>query len=362
MAIYAISDIHGAFDEFQKLLDRIHFQYDGSDILYLLGDYGDWGGKSMDVLQLVKQMDEKYSFVHCLMGNHELMFLSAMEYGIHGDLVSESAENWLVANHGLVTWNAFMKLSNDEQEELHDWLTQLPYSLETDIDGRLVMLAHAYPYFNDIPYTPMQTQQHRMDAVWRRLLLRENPFAAYTGKKQYDLLICGHTISDYYYQQVRLEQNLSIVGAMPPGKNRIFRSRKFIDIDCGAKCFDMLESSDPVKKDAAVRAQLAAYCLDRDEETYVSRPQGTIGEMVDGSAVPELTVPDVGVPEFHQPERSGPEWRVPEVANADAAVDYPDVPIPEFHIPHERKRFGRFQKIRRGWRNAREDRQKKTEQ
>ena len=43
MATYAISDIHGAYDEFQRLLDKIRFQYDGSDSLYLLGDYGDWG-------------------------------------------------------------------------------------------------------------------------------------------------------------------------------------------------------------------------------------------------------------------------------------------------------------------------------
>lgn len=250
MATYVISDIHGAFDEFQQLLDKIRFQYDGSDTLYLLGDYCDWGEKSMDALQMVKQMDEDYPFVHCLMGNHELMFLSAMEYGIHGDLVNESAENWLAANRGLVTWNAFMKLSADEQEELHDWLTRLPYSLETVIDGRRIMFAHAYPYFSDISYTPMQMQQHKMDAVWRRLLLREDPFASYTGRKHYDLLICGHTISDYYFQQIRLEQNMSIVGAIPTGRNRIFRSRKFIDIDCGAKCFDMADSNNPMERDA----------------------------------------------------------------------------------------------------------------
>ena len=90
MATYAISDIHGAYDEFQRLLDKIRFQYDGSDSLYLLGDYGDWGEKSMETILAVKQMDEEYDFVHCLMGNHELMFLAAMEYGITEEKISES--------------------------------------------------------------------------------------------------------------------------------------------------------------------------------------------------------------------------------------------------------------------------------
>lgn len=352
MATYAISDIHGAYDEFQQLLDKIHFQYDGSDTLYLLGDYGDWGSKSMDTIQLVKQMDEEYPFVHCLMGNHELMFLSAMEYGIQGDEVNESAENWLVANRGLVTWNAFVRLSSDEQEDLHDWLTRLPYSLETVIEGRRIMFAHAFPYFNDIPYTPLQMQQHKIDAVWRRLLLRENPFETYTGEKHYELLICGHTISDYYYQQVRLEQNLSIVGAIPPGHNRIFRARKFIDIDCGAKCFDMSESEDPVERDAGERAQLAAYCLDTDEEFYVSRPQTTIAEMRNGSTVPEFRQPEISAPELHQPERTGPEWKVPQVDRTE--IEYPEVSLPTLKIPKDRKKQRKFQKIRKGWRHRAE--------
>ncbi len=53
MATYIVSDIHGAFDEFHKLLDKVEFCYDGSDELYLLGDYADWGAKSMETLLIV---------------------------------------------------------------------------------------------------------------------------------------------------------------------------------------------------------------------------------------------------------------------------------------------------------------------
>lgn len=335
MATYAISDIHGAYDEFQRLLDKIRFQYDGSDTLYLLGDFGDWGEKSMETIQLVRQMDEEYDFVHCIMGNHELMFLAAIEYGIQGDFVNDSAENWLVANHGLVTWNAYTRLPQKEQDRTRQWLAQLPFSMDAVIDGRRIMLAHAYPYFYDMDYTPEQRQRHKMDAVWRRLLVREDPFAAYRGSKQYAMLICGHTITDYYFQEIRLEENLSVVNALPPGRNRIFRGQRFIDIDCGAKCFDMVESGDTVERNAGMRAQLAAYCLDRDEEIYVARPSSAVGEMMNGETVPELTVPEVELRKRREPERSSPEMKIPRFGRT--GVEYPEVKHPGREIPEERE-------------------------
>ena len=126
MSTYAISDIHGACDEFFRLLDRIRFRYDGSDSLYLLGDFGDWGAKSMETIQAVKTLDESYDFVHCLVGNHEMMFLDAIEGGIEGDEANDAAVNWLIGNRGLVTWNAYAALSVEAQEDLHRWLRSLP--------------------------------------------------------------------------------------------------------------------------------------------------------------------------------------------------------------------------------------------
>lgn len=345
MSTYAISDIHGAYDEFQRLLDKIRFQYDGSDSLYLLGDFGDWGEMSMETIQLVRQMDQDYDFVHCIMGNHELMFLAAIEYGIRGDLVSESAENWLVGNCGLVTWNAYVRLPRREQRAIHRWLKSLPFSAETEIEGRRIMLAHAYPYYYDMNYTPEQQQRHKIDAVWRRLQLREDPFAGYRGEKQYAMLICGHTITDHYFQEVRLEESLSVVNALPPGKNRIFRGHKFIDIDCGAKCFDLVKSEDPVERNAGLRAQLAAYCLERDEEIYVARPGSTMGEMMNGEVVPDLTVPEVDFRSRKEPERSSPERKIPGLERS--AVEYPDVRAPEVRIPESRSHGKLLRRVRK---------------
>ncbi len=311
MATYAISDIHGAYDEFQRLLDKIRFQYDGSDSLYLLGDYGDWGEKSMETILAVKQMDEEYDFVHCLMGNHELMFLATIEYGITDDTVSESARNWLETNRGQVTWDAFRTLSEEEQESLHRWLKNLPFSCDIPVDGRLFMAAHAYPFFEDMEYTAAQRQRCRMDSVWRRLLLRENPFAGYRGRKNYSMLICGHTITDYYYGELNREAGKNLLGSFPPARNRIYRAEKFVDIDCGGKCLGWSEEENAVSH-AADRAQLAAYCLETDEEFYVSRPRGPVEEMMLGESVPGWEPPEVEPPKREPPGMEAPEFPFPE--------------------------------------------------
>ena len=43
MSIYAISDIHGCYDMFLEMLDKIQFD-ETRDTLYILGDIMDRGG------------------------------------------------------------------------------------------------------------------------------------------------------------------------------------------------------------------------------------------------------------------------------------------------------------------------------
>ena len=254
----------------------------------------------METILAVKQMDEEYDFVHCLMGNHELMFLAAMEYGITEEKVSDSAENWLEANHGRVTWEAFLDLPEEEQNGLYEWLKNLPFSCDILLDGRLIMAAHAFPYFYDMEYTQTERQRRKMDAVWRRLLLRENPFEGYQGKKNYSLLVCGHTITDFYYQQMNREAGGNILSSLPGNRNRIYRAERFVDIDCGGKCLSWYGENSHVMH-AAERAQLAAYCLETDEEFYVGRPRGPVGELMLGESVPGWTPPEIEVQEKEPP-------------------------------------------------------------
>ena len=269
MAVYAISDLHGALDEFRHLLARIEFRYNGADELYLVGDYGDWGKKSLETIEFVRHLDSVYPFVHCLMGNHEEMFLTAAEHDEAGTIDRESLDNWLYYNRGLDTWNGYLSLPKEQKASLRRWLKDLPLSASVSIGGMNLMLAHAYPYYYDMNCTEREKEHHRHEALWRRLNLQENPFAGYTGTKRYDYFICGHTITSYYEDAQRKEKNPSFVTGMQLSRCRIFHGGMFLDIDCGAKCFDYVNDENPALHLAGQRAQLAALKLDTMEEYYV---------------------------------------------------------------------------------------------
>ena len=322
MATYAISDIHGAYDEFRALLKKIDFHFDGRDTLYLLGDYADWGEKSIETLIMIREMDQEYSFVHCLMGNHELMFLQTVDSGYDGSNPGMQAQNWLYNNRGSVTWNGYAALEEDQKKDLIRWMRSLRYSCDVSVGGVNYMLAHAYPYYYDMYWRADEIKKHKMDAVWRRLLLREDPFAGYKGVRNYDCLICGHTISDIYYQEARLESSWPLRITTENVRNRIFKAEKFIDIDCGAKCMDIAEDAVELLQLASMRAQLAALRLEDLQGFYVHRAITKLAEQ----SIPELTVPELHLPQIRFPELNVPELHLPQVR-------LPEMHMPEMHIP-----------------------------
>lgn len=73
--IFAIGDIHGCFDQLQRLIKNLAIdqQY---DILVLIGDYIDRGSAVKEVVDYVIELKSKFNNVVCLMGNHEQMFLN----------------------------------------------------------------------------------------------------------------------------------------------------------------------------------------------------------------------------------------------------------------------------------------------
>ena len=269
MSTYVISDIHGALPQFQKLLKKIRFAPDKGDELYLLGDYVDWGDYPLETLLFVMHLDRSSEHVHCLRGNHEEMFLSMMEIGCRGGNDNPIAQNWLINNRGAGTWAEFSRLDRLKQLEIRRWISELPYSFDVKDGEKHYMLAHAYPYFPETDYSPLLKRLHRKDAVWRRLMLREDPFAEYRGDKKYHCLICGHTITNYYFDLMKAEKNWPMRKPRATKRNRIFYGEKFVDLDCGAKLLSCGEDESPGIRKAAERAQLACLRLEDAQEFYV---------------------------------------------------------------------------------------------
>ncbi len=74
MSTYVISDIHGEYDMFLRLLEKIKFSE--RDTLYVLGDVLDRGPHPIKVL--LEMM--KYPNILPVVGNHEVMGISGLRF------------------------------------------------------------------------------------------------------------------------------------------------------------------------------------------------------------------------------------------------------------------------------------------
>jgi bis(5'-nucleosyl)-tetraphosphatase (symmetrical) len=102
MAIYAIGDIQGCFDDLMRLLEKIQFN-PVYDQLWFVGDLVNRGPKSLETLRFVKSLGKS---AVCVLGNHDLHLL-AVAY----QQTSPNKKDALAAI-----------LSAPDSEELIDWL------------------------------------------------------------------------------------------------------------------------------------------------------------------------------------------------------------------------------------------------
>lgn len=233
---YVISDIHGCYEQYMKLLDKIHFSE--TDTLYILGDAMDRGPESVKVVtDIMKRPNVKY-----LVGNHDyfIIYLAKnMLEDIRENRMESSlnSEQWVeyhfwMKDGGEVTLSQLEALTYEEQQAIFDFIENASsYEVIEDKEKQYI-LAHAginsfsegksleeYDFFDFIDGRMNYDKRYYSD---------ENTF-----------IITGHTPTPF----IRKDH-----------KPLVYLENGHIAIDCGC----------------VYGGQLAAYCIETGEITYVN--------------------------------------------------------------------------------------------
>lgn len=231
---YVISDIHGMYDQYIKLLDLI--KLNENDYLYILGDVCDRGKYPIKVLQDMMYRDNVYPIV----GNHDYIALLMLKK-LSKEITEESIidfENdnnfgmmcsWL-EDGGTTTLQEFIQLDHDDRESIIDYLEEFSLYEHIKVNQREFILVHAglsnFDIYRDLNDYSLE------EMIFER---------ADYSKKYYDncYLITGHTPTQLIKEHEK--------------KGFIYHKKNHIAIDCGC----------------AYGGRLAAYCLETEEEFYV---------------------------------------------------------------------------------------------
>ena len=227
---YVISDIHGCYDKYLAMLEKLNFGDD--DMLYFLGDAVDRGPDGIKIL--LDMMGRKN--VVPFLGNHEDMFYRVIR-SIGRELtldekidVEGTKEGWINYEGGDSTWEDYCALPEETKQALLAYLETFKIYEELEINGRRFLLAHAGLGRYTAGKKPSDCSEEEM--IWERM--------------DYDrvylpgvYLVTGHTPTD------------SIDRAC---ENRIIQKNNHIAIDCGA----------------VFGGTLGCICLETLTEYYVS--------------------------------------------------------------------------------------------
>lgn len=203
--LYAISDIHGYFDEFQALLNHVNFSLK-HDSLISCGDMIDRGPKGREVVEWFKKMKEPTKGrIQAIFGNHEYLFLSYItgkipkrdyEYTVYGGSFTLDSYK---GNETFIGWHS-------------DYIASLPMVIEL---GDIVF-CHA-----KINPKRKLTEQTAYDTLWD---YNKEFYTTNIARNDGKVYIFGHTPTYYinkdledkskryedYYEAIRVDNKICI--------------------------------------------------------------------------------------------------------------------------------------------------------
>ena len=182
---YVVSDLHGSFEKFKKLLKEIRFTDD--DVMYVLGDIVDYGDES---IELLCDLSMRFNVIP-IVGDHDLRALKLLteldkmlRNGTPSDPAVLTEMTAWIQDGGQKTMEGFKALDDDMKEGVLEYLEELSLYEELEIKGKKYLLLHAgiADFDPDTPiedYMPEDLVHHSLD-----------PNAAYFDDVT---VIAGHT-------------------------------------------------------------------------------------------------------------------------------------------------------------------------
>ena len=245
MATYVMSDIHGDYNRYCKILEEISFK--DSDTLYVLGDVIDRGTNGMKILKDMMMRPNVYP----ILGNHEYMASICMDWLLR-EITEDSVEHidsgilqglteWMNVG-GEVSIAEFHKLTVEEIEDIIDYLSEFALYEEVKVNEKVFVLVHA-GLANFTPERELENYQ-----LSELIFCKANHEIVYFEDKY---LITGHVPTRVAFAQ---EQG-HLLEEIPKEQwqDKIYKKNNHIFIDCGC----------------GYGGKLGCLCLDTMEEFYV---------------------------------------------------------------------------------------------
>ena len=226
--IYVMSDLHGCYDKYIKMLEKIEFNE--NDTLYVLGDVVDRGP---DGIKILLDMCERKNVIF-LHGNHDYTAMYVLRCmfdptaSFNEDELVPMIQLW-ISDGGNTTLEQFMNSAPEDRKKVLLYLWRSKTYVEVEVSGKKYFMSHTVPE--------------------KEVMLASdysNPEDFILGEPDYELqyfddkiLVTGHTPT-------------SLIDESYTGK--IYIKNNHIAVDCGA-VFE--------------EGRLGCICLDTMEEYYV---------------------------------------------------------------------------------------------
>lgn len=183
--ILCISDIHGCYDKFCKLLDKVKYDSE-KDTLILLGDYCDRGSKSMETYLLIDKLIKNGAIA--LMGNHDYILKKLID---NGNTYKALYEEYYINNGTDITIKDYYALDDNGRTIIKSVLNRLlPYYVLND---------YIFVHSGVNPNFPLE-ENDQYEMLWYREEFYKYP--SYKNK----IVVFGHTATS----KIDYRNNLTI--------------------------------------------------------------------------------------------------------------------------------------------------------